>query len=208
MADKKTGEFLKMALPPRSIYPLPEVAARWSCTPADLAEWALKGHFRLMTSVSIVHLQGEPFAGKIELHAADMMTMFRRDGSGPEEVYVHRARPSGHEEFSFLTRPEDGLIVERADIFITAEDVRKFEETHELVRRAPSGTSTTKYDWDPMYVAVVKRLHEHGLPETQAEFIGEFQEWFARRDPNGEAPDERTIRRRINPIWRALREVA
>ena len=59
-----------------------------------------------------------------------------------------------------------------------------------------------------MYVAVIKRIHEHGLPETQAEFIGEFQEWFARRDEKGEAPDERTIRRRLNPIWRTLRETA
>ena len=64
------------------------------------------------------------------------------------------------------------------------------------------------YDWDAMYVAVIKRIHEHGLPDTQAEFVGEFQEWFARRDEKGEAPDERTIRRRLNPIWRALREPA
>jgi hypothetical protein len=48
-------------------------------------------------------------------------------------------------------------------------------------------------------------VHEKGLPTTQSEFIAELQEWFAGVAQNGEVPDESTIRRRLRPIWKALR---
>lgn len=197
-----------MALPPRYAYPLFEVAIRWSCTVSDLAEWAAQGQFELVTGVPLVYCEDTPVAGLVALQASDMIPMFRRDGTGPSEVRVYRVKSLDEADahFQFVTQPETGILVHRSDILITASDVRRFEETHELVRKPSSATSTTKYDWDAMYVAVMKRIYEHGLPDTQAEFVGEFQEWFARRDPNGEAPDERTVRRRLNPIWRALRE--
>jgi hypothetical protein len=56
-----------------------------------------------------------------------------------------------------------------------------------------------------MYVTMIQRIHEQGLPATQAELIGELQEWFANVAENGEVPDESTIRRRMRPFWRALR---
>jgi hypothetical protein len=166
------------------------------------------GQFDLVTGVPLVYCDDAPLAGMVALHAADMIPMFRRDGTGPSEVRVYRVKSLDEPDakFRFVTHPTTGIAVHRSDILITAADVKRFEDTHELARKPSSAPSTTKYDWDAMYVAVMKRIHEHGLPETQAEFVGEFQEWFARRDPNGEAPDERTVRRRLNPIWRALRE--
>ncbi|WBU59621.1 hypothetical protein [Paracoccus albus] len=50
------------------------------------------------------------------------------------------------------------------------------------------------------------RLHEDGLPATQGEWVAEVQDWFAKTSPGREIPDESTIRRRLTPIWRALRE--
>ena len=52
---------------------------------------------------------------------------------------------------------------------------------------------------------MIKRIHEHGLPATQAELIGELQEWFGNVAESGDVPDESTIRRRLRPFWRALR---
>jgi hypothetical protein len=57
-----------------------------------------------------------------------------------------------------------------------------------------------------MYVTLIKRIHEHGIPDTQAELIGELQNWFADVAENGDVPDESTIRRRLRPFWRALRD--
>ena len=46
-----------------------------------------------------------------------------------------------------------------------------------------------------------------GLPATQGEWVAEVQDWFAKTSPGREIPDESTIRRRLTPIWRALREI-
>ncbi|MBN9568194.1 MAG: hypothetical protein J0H79_11380 [Alphaproteobacteria bacterium] len=198
-----------MALPPRYAYPLLELAGRWRCTLTDLAEWAAMGHFDFVTSVPRAFCDNKPIAGLVTIKAVDLGPMFRRDWTGPKEVRVFRVKPPDdpEAEFQFITTPERGIKVARADLHVTAADVAKFEEEHELVQKPSVKPSSSRYDWDAMYVHVVKRLHEHGIPETQAEFVGEIQEWFARRDERGEAPDERTIRRRLNPIWRALREV-
>ncbi len=49
------------------------------------------------------------------------------------------------------------------------------------------------------------RIHDHGFPPTQAELVAEMQEWFADQTDGKKMPDSRSIRRRITPIWRALR---
>jgi hypothetical protein len=56
-----------------------------------------------------------------------------------------------------------------------------------------------------MIVALFVRIVDHGLPSTQAELVAEMQEWFADQTDGKKMPDSRSIRRRITPIWRALR---
>jgi hypothetical protein len=56
-----------------------------------------------------------------------------------------------------------------------------------------------------MYVTIIERVHEKGLPATQSELVAELQDWFGEVSQNGEVPDESTIRRRVRPIWRKLR---
>ena len=64
---------------------------------------------------------------------------------------------------------------------------------------------TARYDWEGMYITLMVRIHDQGLPATQAEWLGEVQEWFVANGDGGEVLDERTIRRRLTPIWKALR---
>ena len=54
--------------------------------------------------------------------------------------------------------------------------------------------------------AIFRRVNEQGVPATQAELIAEVQDWFAQNSPNGEIPEESTTRKKVAPIWRALRE--
>jgi hypothetical protein len=56
-------------------------------------------------------------------------------------------------------------------------------------------------------VAVFKRLYTHGFPTKQRELVLEMQEWFIANSPTGEAPDESTVRRRIQAIWHELKAV-
>ena len=101
----------------------------------------------------------------------------------------------------------------KVDLVLIAAEMIRFEAAAQHLRptpsappsRAPVLSSHLKYDWDAMWVHVLQRVHEQGLPETQREFVSEIQEWFIRRSPDGDAPDERTIRRRLTPAWRTLR---
>lgn len=47
-------------------------------------------------------------------------------------------------------------------------------------------------------------VYRSGLPEKQADLVGEMQDWFIAASTDGDAPDESTIRKRVSPIWRLL----
>ncbi|MGB3537893.1 MAG: hypothetical protein WBA42_07010 [Mesorhizobium sp.] len=199
-----------MALPPRVFYTIIELSVRWGCSPADIVGWAAMDQIELVTGVPLVQTESGPVSGLVTIHGADLLVMFRRY-SVQTEFQIWRLRPSGSDKWQQITEPVGGFTITAQDIQIMATEVARFEDEHEMApagRRASSALPTFKYDWDAMYLAVIKRIHEDGLPDTQAEFVAEFQEWFMRRSETGEAPDERTIRRRLNPIWRALREAA
>ena len=74
-----------------------------------------------------------------------------------------------------------------------------------MIRRVAVGPGVaTSYDWEGMNIALIVRIFDHGLPDTQAELVSEMQEWFSDRSDGRKMPDSRSIRRRITPIWRAL----
>ncbi len=132
--------------------------------------------------------------------------MFRRCGTGPTVVKLMRIKPAGSEGWVYVTEPNDGVDVSISDLQIAGHEVLRFEEEHDLLRRVGGGTgSASTYDWEGMYVTVIQRVHEKGLPATQSELVAELQDWFAEVAQNGEVPDESTIRRRVRPIWRKLR---
>ena len=92
-----------------------------------------------------------------------------------------------------------------ADMMIRAEEVHAFEEENEMGRRVAAGPGvSTSYDWEGMNIALIVRIFDQGLPDTQADLVAEMQEWFADRSDGKKMPDSRSIRRRITPIWRAL----
>ena len=195
-----------MALPPRVYFTLQEVAARWDCTLADIAGWASVGRFDIVTGVTPFSVGTQVVTGLVAVSVIEILPMFRRSGTGPTSSRLWRIRPIGETEWVLLPEHAQGLSVTLDDLMIMAEDVRRFEATFDLARRpgAYSG-STARYDWDGMYIALMVRIYDQGLPATQAEWLGEVQEWFVANSESGEVPDERTIRRRLTPIWKALR---
>ncbi|MGI3211838.1 hypothetical protein ACROSR_12055 [Roseovarius tibetensis] len=198
-----------MALPPRAFFTLHETASRWGCTIADIAGWAAEGKFDIVTGIPLAVCDDEKVSGKITLSPMDMLPLFRRSGTGPTAIKLLRMKPEPGRDWAYVTEPADGVEVSIADLLISGEDVLRFEDEYDLMRRIGGGTGAlSPYDWEGMYVAMIKRIHEHGLPATQAELIGELQEWFADVAENGEVPEESTIRRRLRPFWRALRGAA
>ena len=195
-----------MALPPRVFYTLQEVTARWGCNIADVAGWAAAGKFHIMTGIGLVRCGEEIVAGRVAISPMDLMPLFRRCGTGPTEGVVRRIMTGEKGEWQIITDPVGGVTVAVADMMIMADEVHGFEEENDMVRRVPSGpAAATPYDWEGMNIALIVRIHDDGLPATQAELVAEMQDWFADRSDGKKMPDSRSIRRRITPIWRALR---
>lgn len=194
-----------MALPPRVYFTLHEAAARWDCTLADIAGWASVEKFDIVTAIAPVMSGMQIVAGYVAVPVTDILQMFRRCGTGPTRSHLRRVRPKSQGEWIMIDDPA-GIEVTLADLLIMAEDARRFETDCDLLRRPASHIgSSARYDWDGMYIALMVRIHDQGLPATQAEWLGEVQEWFVATSESGEVPDERTIRRRLTPIWKALR---
>lgn len=195
-----------MALPPRVFFTLHEASARWGCNIADIAGWADTGRFQILTGIAAVRCGEEIIAGKVVLSPMELLPLFRRCGTGPSEGVMRRIQPLGRQDWLLITDPAGGIPVAIADMMILAEEVHAFEEENEIVRRTASGPgATSPYDWEGMTVALILRIHDHGFPATQAELIAEMQEWFAGQTDGKKMPDSRSIRRRITPIWKAVR---
>jgi hypothetical protein len=64
-----------------------------------------------------------------------MMAMFRRHGPSEEECRVFRIRPEASKDWQYITEPAGGIVVKITDILLLAEDVHRFEEERELLRR-------------------------------------------------------------------------
>ena len=195
-----------MALPPRVFFTLHEASARWGCNIADIAGWADAGRLRILTGIPVVCCGEEIIAGKVVLSPMELLPLFRRCGTGPSEGVMRRIQPLARQDWLLITDPPGGISVAVADMLILAEEVHAFEEENDMVRRVAAGPGVSKsYDWEGMTVALMLRIHDHGLPATQAELVAEMQEWFADQTDGKKMPDSRSIRRRITPIWRALR---
>jgi hypothetical protein len=196
-----------MALPPRVYFTLHEASVRWDCTLADIAGWASVGRFDIVTAIAPVSSGSQIVAGYVVVSVTDILQMFRRCGTGPTRSFLRRVRLKDQEDWIMIADPAERVEVTLADLLIMADDVRRFEADFDLLRRPASHIgSTARYDWDGMYIALMVRIHDQGLPATQAEWLGEVQDWFVANSEGGEVPDERTIRRRLTPIWKALRE--
>jgi hypothetical protein len=194
-----------MALPPRVYFTLHEASARWGCNIADIAGWADAGKFRIMTGIGLVRCGEDVVAGQVAISPMDLLPLFRRCGTGPAEGVVRRIMTTEKGPWQIITDPQGGVTVAVADMMIMADEVHAFEEENEMVRRVSAGPRVSmSYDWEGMNIALIVRIFDNGLPDTQADLVAEMQEWFADRSDGKKMPDSRSIRRRITPIWRAL----
>ena len=194
-----------MKLPQREFFTVHEVAARWGCTIADIAGWSATGNIDIVTGIPPASCGERIVAGEVIVSAFDILPMFRRCGTGPQYSRVRRVRNRGETEWLLITDPVDGMEVSVADLLIAGPQVQRFEEKNQLFPRVSGGSgSVSPYDWEGMLQALTLRIHDKGLPASQGELVAEMQEWFVAQSDGGEVPDERSIRRRITPVWRGL----
>ena len=143
--------------------------------------------------------------GLMSVAGSEVRPLFRPFGEAAKKVYVKQARPPGTEDWKIITEPAEGVRLAAADVMITASEMDRFEDAHGVGRGRSSGPGApSRYDWEGFYVALMKRVHVGGFPARQKDLIVEMQEWFIANSSVGEAPDESTIRRRIQTVWQAL----
>ena len=195
-----------MPLPAVAFYSIYEVSVRWGCSVADVAGWAASGHLRTMIGIEPVHCGDEMHGGLVEVSLAELMPLFRRFGPSDDTCRLRRILPAGSGTWLRVTEPAEGILVRATDLMFPAEALHRFEEERELLRRPSHGIgSGARYDWEAMTVWLFKRLNEMGFPASQAALIAEVQDWFIANTITGDVPEESTIRKRIAPIWRAVR---
>jgi len=177
--------------------------------PFDLAGWAIAGKLDIVTAIEPIEQDGEVLAGLVVVPVADILNMFRRWENGQSSRSVRRIRLPGQDGWTMIADPLPHIEVELADLMVLADEVYQFELLNGMANRwTDPGGAPSRYDWEGLYVALIRRVHFHGLPATQAEWIADAQAWFAEKSRNGEVPDESTIRRRLGPIWKSLQEDA
>jgi hypothetical protein len=94
-----------MGLPQRALYPVHEAAMRWGCTVSDIAGWAAMGTLKIVTGIPPVQCGEERVAGLVNIDPTDILPMFRRCGTGPQEAHLQRIQPEGSESWLYITSP-------------------------------------------------------------------------------------------------------
>ena len=107
-----------MGLPQRVFYPVHETAARWGCTVSDIAGWAAMGMLKVVTGIPPIACDEVRIAGLVQIEPADILPMFRRCGTGPQEAHLRRVRQLEGEDWLYITAPEDGVLVSKGDLMI------------------------------------------------------------------------------------------
>ncbi len=197
-----------MALPARVFWTLEDLSARWGCAPVDIVGWATMDIIEIVTSIGLVRCSdAEPLGGLVVVCAEDILPLFRRNRQDTKACALWRVRAQGSAAWRIITDPDRGVTVEPGDLLVTAATARRFEEEYDPLQRVHvSPGRSTRHDWEGMLQFLMIRLFEHGLPESQADFVAEGQDWFVAYAKDGSVPDESQIRRKLSPIWRALKQ--
>jgi hypothetical protein len=206
-----------MSLPPRSFHSLTEVAVRWSVTPFDVIGWSTDGLLALSIAVPPVKTEpAETLSGLADVEAAHLLPLFRRDGAPSPTIVIRRVKAAGG-GICWIIEPMEGIAITAADVLVRRAEVERFERRYVFfdgLHGLDAGSDSTarrrggpgvppRHDWEAFYAALTRRIHDHGVPTTQAELVRDMLAWFEARDA-GHAPDESTIRRKITPVWREL----
>ncbi|WP_052171652.1 hypothetical protein [Paracoccus sanguinis] len=162
----------------------------------------------IVTSIGLVRCgDAEPLVGLVAVCAEDLIPLFRRNRLEQGACMLWRVRAPGTAAWRIITDPGQGVPVELGDFLVTAAAAQRFEEEYDPLQRVHvSPGRSSRHDWEGMLQFLMIRLFDHGLPETQAEFVGEGQDWFVANAKDGSVPDESQIRRKLTPIWRVLKK--
>jgi hypothetical protein len=97
--------FEPMPAPPRSFLTVSDTAIRWQVPALDIAGWAIDGEIALSAVLPTVETADKQIAsGIVEIDGADVVALFRRDGSSRKPALVRRFRRSKKSDWEWIAR--------------------------------------------------------------------------------------------------------
>lgn len=188
-----------------AFFSMMELAIPWDCGLHKVVDAAILGQLRVVIGIPPVDCGCQRIGGLVQVNIADVLPMFRRVGQSDETATLRRVAPFEGGDFIYITDPVEGILIRSNDLLVPGQDVHRYEDERDLLRRsAHSSGSPPRYDWDAMYAWLFKRINDEGVPDSQAVLVGEAQDWFIRNSKSGKVPEDSTIRKRIQLIWRVL----
>jgi len=213
-----------MAPSPIQYLTLADLCERWHVKPPQIAAVALEGKLRLSIPVPGVYAEigyyedfGDGDWQRIpegRRHITGIFNLFPRDAWAlikNKTVLITdlSAEGDGYIDLEAADR-EPEFHASADDILIRRDEVERFEAESvpavQAVMPEPAGRAgpgvSPKFDWDGFWVEVCRRVHDDGIPTTQAEMVRAMQDWF---DTQGTtAPDQSTIKKKVSRLWKAL----
>jgi hypothetical protein len=180
-----------MPLPPKSAFTLAEVAEAWSTTPRDLVQYALEGNLELRIYVlsrrvntgwwepdsddtwCSVPTGVEPVNGLEPVLGKDLWPLL---GKGVTRIKDLKAP----EEYHFRTLCGSAIEITLQELFVTAEERRRFEHAYGIEPAAPEPEEFTH---EPGYGLVTWRGRRFELGEKQASVIAQLHAAYLRGEP-------------------------
>lgn len=112
---------------------------------------------------------------------------------------------------NYLHLTPDGVAIIVSEVLVSRDEVERFEAENGVsdaaetrngnVRGGPGRPS--RYEWDAFWVETCRRVHEDGVPDSQAEMVRGMIDWFNER--GGAVPDESTVKKKMSQLWRSIR---
>jgi len=128
-----------MAFPARCLFTIVEVSARWICSPTQIVDWAISDEIDLVAAFGQVKFGDEIASGLLTVPGTEVRPLFRPFGEAAKKVYVKQARLAKGTGWSTITEPARGVRLTAADILITADEIERFEQAHEINRTRSAG---------------------------------------------------------------------
>lgn len=197
-----------MRFPPRSYVTIQELSVRWAALPYVIIGWAIDGHFSLAAAFPPARVDGRVLSGVMHIAPVDVFSLFRPKGRSATAM-IRRVQETPGAEWLWISEPAEGIGIATADVLVPWADVAQFEARYGLAagnipKRKGGPGAPARYDWDRFFIALCKRIHNEGLPPTQADLIKTMQDWFDDSFGPDNTPDESTIRRKVQAIWKEL----
>ena len=214
-----------MADSPITYLTLADLCERWHVKPAQIAAVALEGKLKLSIPVPGILAEIGEYV-EIDEDNWQRMPEERRRVTGVFDLYPRDAWALIKDQTRVITnlpRGNDGFIdfepegqesnfsAAADDILIRRDEVDRFEvdsapaspaiPAEPAARGGPGAPQ--KFDWDGFWIEACRRIHDDGIPSTQAEMVRDLLDWF---DDNGASvPDPSTVKKKVSRLWKALR---